>query len=338
MYEVQAVLDLYLGEMRRVEDEEKRPVPSWRWKAPSTTPKAPETCRNGKCGHYPRLVLEGFEGNKQAKAKDVRDSSATVQDATTQSANGPTSQEQSASAKGEQTVFVVTQAQATEHCARRGAHTDHFDSPFIFASSDLKMLSRDSQRRIIVEHDEYEGRDYYYSDYDELDSDYEGPVFPYNDDEFSQPESPTSRSPRSSSVASTPLEPLTSPPPEIFDRTRRNDLLSLARSVINLALGLRTLSVTGWLSRCLDRKAPDLSNLNSLSLGPILPPRSTYDAIYEVPLPNLSKLRFAGHELCSWAVERFSKEESKLPNLRRFEWEYGGSKLTRPFGRSLEVV
>lgn len=312
--------------MRRIEDVENRPVPCWRWKAPSLSQRDPEICRTGKCGHYPRLVLNGFEGSESDKPKG-----------TSQGGGHSASRKEEGSVEGKQGSFVVTQGQVSEHLARRGATVDHFDHPLIFARSNLKQLSRDSEGRVVVNHDDYEEREEYYSDYDEYDSDYDGSGMPYNDEDFTEAESMAGRSLRSASMSSVLSEHYNSPPPEVFDPTRRNDLVALGRSAISLAARLQSLSVTGWLSRCLDRKSPDLSILRTLSLGPLLPPYSTRVCMYAHTLPNVSKLRLAGYEPYWWVAKVISEHrKGTLPKLKSLEWDYGGSEMDTENSYSLE--
>lgn len=108
IFELQAILDLYLIEMRRVEDQHNYQVSSWRT-TKAGPPQAPAVCRLNKCGHYPDLNLTGWahthdeEGNLKSEPEP------------------------------EENTFTITRAQVWAHLTRRGAPLDQFDHPIIFA-------------------------------------------------------------------------------------------------------------------------------------------------------------------------------------------------------------
>lgn len=100
VFEAQAALDLYLEEVRAVEEADPKLL------ARQTRPGArvPAPCRNGKCGCYPALYITGVSTPPPSGA------------------------------------FKVSRAQLLHHIARRGALTDHFDHPLVFIRSSLGVI------------------------------------------------------------------------------------------------------------------------------------------------------------------------------------------------------
>lgn len=108
-FEVQAILDLYLGEMRRVEDEKGYPVRHWDARPYIPPPKIEKKCEAGICKHYPHIGV---------------------------TAEGSLPQQPIGSLPG-QASFFVSLTEARSHLARRRALTDRFDHPLLFARSRL---------------------------------------------------------------------------------------------------------------------------------------------------------------------------------------------------------
>lgn len=106
--EVGAALDLYLMEMRRLEDQARWPVPPWagEWYSTHGPSDVGEPCPN-----YPPLLI-------------------------TTASSVPSN-------KGPKSFFVLPYAKVLDHLATRGSPTDFFDHPLICARSQLKVLDFD---------------------------------------------------------------------------------------------------------------------------------------------------------------------------------------------------
>lgn len=110
---VQAALDLYLENIRQV--EEKYPA-LLRLTRPEV--RAPQPCRTGPCHHYPALHVLGIPQSKGAG-----------------SPARPAPQPQA-----HNDAVVVTYAQILRHIRRPGALADRFDHPIIFERSGFKVM------------------------------------------------------------------------------------------------------------------------------------------------------------------------------------------------------
>lgn len=126
IFELQAILDLYLVEMRRVEDVEEYNMPSWRHKAPGPV-QSPPICRLGKCSHYPQLVLSGWY------VEEAEGKIAVIEPPVP-----------------EKNAFVITRAQVWTHLTRRGSALDQFDHPILFARSTFASAPISNHGRRIV--------------------------------------------------------------------------------------------------------------------------------------------------------------------------------------------
>lgn len=109
--ELQAVLDLYLTEMRRLEDRRGRAIEPCR----RIQEDANDVPSCSTCVAYPALRLELPHGPLISEQDDefVHSRFCSVP------------------------AYIITYAQIREHLDARGAATDHFDHPIIFARSGL---------------------------------------------------------------------------------------------------------------------------------------------------------------------------------------------------------
>lgn len=102
--EMQAVLDLYLQHLKVLEDGSPDLA-----RLAQAGARVPLACRNGKCSHYPTLVLKDMPAPY------------------TISPNPPPATQAN--------VFVLRYTQLLHHLARRGSITDRFDHPLLFERS-----------------------------------------------------------------------------------------------------------------------------------------------------------------------------------------------------------
>ncbi|PWN25406.1 hypothetical protein BDZ90DRAFT_281613 [Jaminaea rosea] len=97
IFEAQAVLDLYLLELRRLQDLGQ----------PTSSTK---TGKGVECGHYPRLILNGYDDASTSRSKITR------------------------------RTFVLHRSQLLRHLSRHKSYTDRFDHPLLFARSSCGMF------------------------------------------------------------------------------------------------------------------------------------------------------------------------------------------------------
>lgn len=110
--EVQAALDLYLIELRRLEDEERSDAEGF----PTSEPRPKD---NEPDSRYPRLVIVAAKASSSERS-DGLDSGSSDCSAQT---------------------FSLTRSKLVEHLARRGGSGDYFDHPLITARSDLQTFT-----------------------------------------------------------------------------------------------------------------------------------------------------------------------------------------------------
>ena len=112
--------------MRRAEDE-KSARRSERLKRNASKGGA-----SGQCGYYPSVILEGFEfleGELRSGEIEAPPSTTKKKEGGKQKGTG-------------HNRIVITREQVEAHLARKGAYTDHFDHPLMYARSDLRQRSR----------------------------------------------------------------------------------------------------------------------------------------------------------------------------------------------------
>lgn len=285
---------MYLSEMRRLEQASNRTVVSW--KASKTHPvgKDPRDCCHGKCAHYPRLVLEGFEGRSK-KAKKGH---------------------------AEENTFLVTRAEVKKHLTRRGAPTDNFEHPIVFAQCDLRLLAASHDGAIRVDYERRRANSFYGSiDSEDESYDLDDVLLRYNDDDFSQPtELPLRpRSPTDSEGSAA----------DTFDLLQYDGISALANSVLRRTPKVVNLSLTGFLGRCLQPpKPPLLATLRCLSLGPPASPPGAMVDTENLSLPMLEKLRFCGDFLETSLARRISGQDGDWSKMRETQWDFGSSSVS----------
>lgn len=249
--EVQAALDLYLIEMRRIEDKMGIGIHS--------------QCSKDKCLHYPPLHIK---------------------------TNNPFS----ASTAPEE-AFTLYRPQLLRHLARRGAATDRFDHPVLLARSGFSV-------RVITpagaQHPQHRGAMY------KLRSDSWNMAKREADSQFESlllqdEHEPMGLSGDTSSSTIAYISTLSA-----------CRIIHLARTVVNLASNIKTLSLTGFLQHALNGQQ-ELPSLRRLSLGP-QPPR------WKARLPlnglrQIEELRICGG--FNAADVSFITEE--MPSLKELE-------------------
>lgn len=115
------MFDLYLAELRRIEDVHDDLKPDWR------TAKFP---RGASSNHppYPRLVITGFSSaySQGAAAAAVKEEGQAGD------------------------ILVLTRAQLWQHLTRRGAGLDHFDHPILFARAGLSTATINAYGQALI--------------------------------------------------------------------------------------------------------------------------------------------------------------------------------------------
>lgn len=122
MLEVQAAMDVYLMQMRRIDEAASDFKDSWRCKTLSDRKEyPPKECRTYVCGHYPPLDIVGtLTPRRRAAAKK---------------------------SPNPQPPFVVSRPQLLQHMFRPGSPLDRFDHPVLFLHSGVTFLKMESLGR-----------------------------------------------------------------------------------------------------------------------------------------------------------------------------------------------
>lgn len=333
LFELQAVFDLYLCAMRRVDDESKRPVR--RWASKEQPCKDPERCRTGECGHYPTLQLRGFdqlssttstqkEEALKASGEDgqLSDTKLNVQPETRDSAGGDGGAKATAAGKGNEhdhPVCIVTREQVLNHISRRGASTDFFEHPLVYARSNMHILGI-KDRKVIVDYEHEQTEDLY-----SFDSEGGGSE---SDADSSMDEESESSSSHFGSSISWPSSSSSSPQGKVqgvMDHARHRGIISLARSVLRRTYRLQNLSLSGSIHSLLSSsRIFVLHSIRSLSVGPFCPPSSAEYCVAWVKLPSLEKLRICGSTIAErTAADVAGEGEESWKKLREAEWDFG---------------
>lgn len=311
IHELCAVLELYLIEMRRVEDKYGYPDVSPR--RDFEPPPVPVECRAGACGHYPRLVLD----LTSASPPRVGPGMAT-------------------------TVFYITRREILRHSKLPGSATDRFDHPIFFARAGYPLPDEDvgeeGQRRILKLlfgdtewDDDIEER---FGPNHTSDVDWHGPVAEPVDD--------------AAAGLSDPAEEDATP--DLVDEAAyaylrdasRDELVSealpsieslggllalarglLARGLLALTPRVSNLSLTGMFHRLLCGSASiELEGLRHLSIGPLLPYwQKTFNASAITNFHSLEQLRICAGDLNDAEIGVLAGDSEALPQLRRVQWE-----------------
>lgn len=302
LFEAQGVLDLYLVGMRRIEEAENRPIQSWRASKAHPIGTDERDCRHGECGHYPSLILKGFEGR------------------------GPQVKEQ----QPEGDTIIVRREEVMKHLTRRGAHTDSFEHPIIFSQSDLRLLAQDDDGIITIDYEQQRVSSFYpESDYDDDNGDLDNMLFRFNDDDFSQYDHRPVRpaSPTESDMSAD----------DTFDLLQHDGISALANSVLRRTPKVLNLSLTGFLSHCIQQPKPSLlRTLRCLSLGPPAQPPGAVFLFQELWLPAMEKLRFSGSYL-GWSIARriAGNDSGNWRAMREAQWDFGSSKIPGAGGNNV---
>lgn len=287
IFMIQAALDLYLLQMRRVEERDGLLVRPWS-EATAAAEETNQRLHTGKCRSYPPLLV-----------KTPWPSKAAVD----------------AISKGPK-PFVITLAQINEHLARRGSTTDRFDHPLIFSRSGVKNFLDEGPGR-----GEYVGQDPYQLAHEDdfrplykdkkYDGDYadlwgvrgldrgyrrEGVVLPPDLSSDIDPTSPTAAT--------------------------LGSLLTMTRAILCTTPSLVNLSLSGFLERavCGSRSPPGLKALKELSLGPAPPFWYAPMRLHHTALESVEKLRIVGVQLFKSEIADIAGRRGALPNLREVEW------------------
>lgn len=332
VFEAQAIVDLYLAEMRRIEEKKKRLVPSWQGISALDAPRGPDKCVLGRCCHYPRLDLEGFQDRHRKETEGARRRSRA--DESSESEDESDSRRHRAQrAKRRQYRFTITLDQVNKHLGRPGTPIDHFDHPLLFARSGHQMLTVTREGKAAVVHGEYPytARERFYDflddeDVNELERNRKGlhvwlsdRVDPDLEFASPSPSSSSQSSPTATAASGQTRDPLTHKPTK--------NVIELGRSILQLVRTVKNLSLTSYLARCIELEGPSLSEVRYLSLGPLKPPEYLSSCLANLETPSLASLRVCGGDLTAAAAQALGNPSGELTELRHVVWDYGALSL-----------
>lgn len=295
--ELQAALDLYLMEMRRVEERKGYEVKSWRSQEAKAEAVVPRISRHkGKCNAYPRLAF-------------VTPSLST---AATRGGDHDTDRE----------VFRITLAQVHEHLARPGCSTDTFDHPLLFARSGVRAFLTGGPGRGLEEWEE--GGDPYglVRGWDS------SPTYNENAsaEDFADIWNGGGLRRNKPKDVKIPPDLCDEADPTFPSAATLGSLLASARMVLSAVPSLEVLSLTGLMERavCGSRSAATLKGLKSLSLGP--PPPFWYAPMRldHPAIGSVEELRIAGSFLFKSEIAAIAGHGGALPKLKKLEWVLSG--------------
>lgn len=280
-------MDLYLIKMRRVEDKKEIDIVPWRL-SPGGPSQAPAKCRLGRCDHYPRLTLSGWE------PLDSDD---------------PHKDDDSTASDFSENVYATTRAQVWEHLTRRGSALDQFDHPILFARCGFNSAPlSDEGREMLARYLRGPHTDHFCC------TEYQGEPHDHQDAEFDLMN--TDRLYEERVIAARDLAKSNTMP----------GLMVAASQVINLAEGLSNLSIKGTLDLCLYHDLTIWSSLRSASIGPLLPisKREGFRlAERKAQLDELENLRICGVLINEDDADRLAgKKKEVLAKLKRVQWEW----------------
>ncbi|PWN25401.1 hypothetical protein BDZ90DRAFT_228434 [Jaminaea rosea] len=316
---VQAALDLYLMEMKHIEDARGYAVESWKVETPQTG-NIPAQCLKGKCGHYPRLLIAGSRRDRQTKKEQAASGLNTALDSRKGDMGVRIKSSQFSNKKTRKEFFTITPSQLNSHLARPGAASDNFHNPLIIARSELHLLTVDAPSRVVVDwtcHEEC------YSDIEDDDdcdcAQCGGEEKLYNKWPHGRFDTKKCITLSAASTASFCEHGL--------DKTTINGILKLAQSVLDAVPSLANLSLTSFLHRSLwDLQQPRLSSLRFFSLGPLADSDDDWlDYILSTThtvLPQVEYLRLCAvdaGETMAWSIA--GQLGGLLPRLREAHWE-----------------
>lgn len=300
LYELCAVLELYLIEMRRIDDRQG---------VPPRGSRVPIECQNGSCNHYPRLILDPHSTTPPLvrAGRDVK-------------------------------ILYLTRHEISTHLNEfKGSPTDRFDHPIVFARSgyplpdeDVSEKGQELVKNILVGDaswiDNIHER---FGPNHEDNVDWHGPISYYLSEA-------ADAFPAASAAAEAPSEaidaasdylreivqarPVTEALPSV---ETVGGLLALARSLLALTPQVRTLSLTGIFHRLLSSPASiELEGLRALNIGPVLP---IWNRLLRPSVVagfcKLEELRICVPTLSEVEVAFLAGSHGALPRLCRLEWE-----------------
>lgn len=300
--------------MRRIEEQRSYSVTSWRHLAPGPA-EDPAVCRQGDCGHYPKLALVRTQASTTTQGGRLRSIFRRLR-TWTQRKKRDADEEQSPN------EFKLTRAQVWSHLTRRGGALDQFDHPIKFAKAGPTLACvAPYGRRVIDRH-------------------LAGP----HPDHFNAAEpGPQVNAEEPHTAAASALrdalgvvaedaqcwphpikEGKSSGIPVVSPHSVHGIMIEVAR-LLNLAPNVVNLSLNGYLylSMFIEPGLEALRSLQCLSLGPILP---FWGGVLNVggtgpTLNNVENLRIAGAFLSEEETLRIVGERKGLDKLRRFQWE-----------------
>lgn len=296
--------------MRRIEDEK-------------SARRSERLKRNAsKDVDYPTVVLEGFKFLEGELRTDEIGGSTT-----TKKTKGGGKQKSVG-----RNELVITREQVDAHLARKGAYTDHFDHPLMYARAHLRQLSINyGDGQVVVDFDgEQEESDDDLEFDDDLDSadetNSEVSSFP-SYGSLSAPSLPRRRT----RLPLTPASSLESRSlSELLDPRHRPGLVAIAHSILGLTTGVRNLSLTGYFTDCLNARSTNqdraavLDELLYLSIGPLLESPNERDCVESVKLAALEELRIVGERISWKTICHFAHQGKKAnwPRLKTVQWEF----------------
>lgn len=332
LFELQAVLDLYLGAMRRIEEAGKYRVQSWRSKKKRPN-HHPARCLSGSCSHYPKVVLKGFDRSEHAVG--IEESTAAPNNKVKTAETDFTHNDKvqllaNDGQRGRPDEIVITRAEVKAHMARRGAYTDHFEHPLQYARTNMQMLGLSASGKVIVDynheqrHEHYESSDDGFSFDDDLSEEYSDSELDSADgarhDESLEKATPTSTA--SSRVSMSSSCGVSSG--LIIDPTNRHRTFAIACETLRLTKDLKNLSLTGYFNNCLNSQSlASLDDLLYLSIGPLAPPLPAEPWLKNLRLPAVKKLRICGQSISNMVKEIARQDcDANWPNLETLHWDF----------------
>lgn len=311
LYLLQAALDLYLMEMRRIEDgrtaedAEMRPA-----KRAAGRKNKSQPCKSSKCGHYPSLMVLDTTPAAAASVQPEADDNC----------------------------LRLTIPQLWQHLDREGGPADHFDSLVLLTrSSRLSLdLGKREWRRVF---DRFGGPDSFWvsnaewqritgnidvddcmsqaSAAEEEEEGYEGED---EEDDIAGSESEKSDLGSASSIQDGQEDVALDGP-----AYKVEDLISLARSILMRTTEASNVSLASYLYRALPA-LPHPHLLRTVNIGP-LPSWWTKEVFpfdFVRPMEGLIKLRVAGR------ISRLDASRLRrwLPTLEELEWVWVGNTAT----------
>lgn len=325
---MQAALDLYLMEMRQIEDRcsyPSIPIPS---AGPSSDGDA-YRCAT-VCHHYPQLHIARSAGESNCRAsqtgrgkgKAEGDKVISNNSGSTSTSKGPDGYSKHLNDSqrdfGDQ-PYRLTCAQLDEHIGRKGGPADHFEHPLLIARSGLKLLHPSDCGQLLVDWNHHHSRSYH----DPLEEEEGGHCICCGTtaalrEELEDNDSSVCDECISQSQACQAGTVLSDP------KTLR-DILGMARGVLSLTPNAVNLSCSSYLHRFLwFGNTPPFNKLRFLSVGPFPPSLEDRPGFNRTSFTNVEKLRICPNPVERWASTADAGSDDPLPALKNLQWDYGG--------------